>query len=388
MSRTLYLQAQLSEARGEIPQGFAAAITYASVMEAGLKAVAEGYFGRQNVAKAISDAKAEQRALDIQNGLLEDVRQVVRILSETHTTSDFPTALANLRQRILLPAFAQPESDWRNWGGVFVRTVPDFKQIRTLSIGQTGELKLRPEGTDVDFTKFSESSDGYRIANFERGLPYTWEMWLADEIGVFQRGAFELGRGAMRTETLVVFAALAALTAVDSVTVGGTTTDIWGAPTIDKMKVLRQWFTAQTQTDADGNTTEVGYDFTDVVAPTLVRDALQQILTQENEGTSARTAIPNVLRGAFQLHIERMLSRVTGSDFFLIDTMMGDWLEVAYLEGFQNGYRTYTQLPDSDVPDQGSFANHTFNLKVGTALGAKVVNSNAVKRISGTDLTP
>lgn len=382
MSQTLRLKFEVAEARGHIPRGSAGLLADATIAEAGVKAAMEGYFGIKTVADAIadvrkepiSDAKAEAITEDIADAYLRDIRPVVNRLNATHTTSDFVYALANLRARTLRAAYEGQESMWRNYAAI--TTVPNFKPIRGLRFNELPELKLRPESTDVRYTSFSESEDGYRVANYERAVSYTWEMSLGDELGLFTRALESLGRGARRTETLIVFQAIK--DGIPRATISGVTA---GAPTIDRLSAIRQTLNLRTFTDTEGGTIPFGFNITDLIVGVADQDAANIILNQEF--TNYQGGAPNVMAGAFTLHVERLWSRIMGRDYVAFDST-ADWLEVAFLEGFQGGPLTFVRLPDEqNHPDMGSFANHTIDVKVGHTLGAKVTEANAAIRLEG-----
>lgn len=385
MSKTMLLRFQLAEAKGHIPANTAVGLTYATIAEAGAKAVANGFYGKDAVSEAVGEvekaytgtdtAQREQRMMDLAEGVIKDIRPVTRALSEAHTTSDFPLALANLRTRTLRKAYEGALSDWRSFASVL--TVPDFKNIRGLRLSEIGGLKLRAEGTDVKFASFGESEDGYRVGNYERGLAYTWEMWENDEVGAFMRGLESLGRAAKRTEVEVVMSAIAAgLTQI-------TEAAQIGAPTVNTIKAIRQAFAQRTFKDSDGTDVPFGFDITDIIFGTENRDAIQQILTAETEpgASNNRGNNPNVLRGFATPHFERLLSRYLGTDIVVFDNQV-DWLEVAFKEGFQGGPKTYTKIPDvQEEPGEGSFANHTFEVKLGHVIGAKVIDPSGAARV-------
>lgn len=391
MSRTLLLRFQVAEARGLIPQGSAQAATDAVILELGTRAVADAYYGPTAVATAFSDAATQRATMSdadaerMAENLADEVQDALRPLtraqrfSDTHTTSDLPLALANLRSRILLPAYNGPMSNWRSFASV--TTVPDFKTVRTLRLSEMGELEARGESEDVTYATFTESEGGYRVGNYEKAIQYTWEMSKNDEVGAFQRAAQSLGRGALRTEIKVVLNVIKnGLTRVTDAGAGA------GAPTIALMKLARAAFGARYFTDGDGNQIEYGFDATDIIYGTPIRDAISQILTQEFEGlsTAARSAVPNVLRGAFTPHYERLWSSVFGSDFVLYDNMV-EWLEIAFLEGFQGGPLTYVKAPNvQQHQEQGSFENHTLALKVGHTVGGRVLDPNGAMLVQGS----
>lgn len=379
MSREVFLRMQVAEAKGQIPDGMAAGLTYATVVEAGLKAAYDGYYGKGLMDKALEDvskAKLEQQAMDIADSIVSEAGQpLMKILKDTHTTSDFPIALAQARRRILRGAdIGEQMSNWRGFANVI--TVPDFKNIRAIRLTELPELKLRPEGTDVQFTSWGESEEGYRIANYERGIPYTWEMWLNDEIGMFQRALASLGRGARRTEIVTVLSAIASGLSQHTPTTAGV-----GGPTIDRVKEVRQTLAAETFQDEDGNAIEYGWTITDVIFGTFWQDDVNVTLNQQF--TDFQGGTPNPVRNGFTPHLERMWNRVLGKDWIAYDRMQ-EWLEVAFLRGFEGGPKTYTKIPDvREQPNEGSFANHSLAVKMGHTFGAKVLETTGIRRVKG-----
>lgn len=370
---------QLAEARGQIKEGTAAQATFATLAEKGTRAAAEGYYGVKAVAQARSDAKAEQDTLDLADELIQDIAPMSRAMlnsfgfEATHTTSDFPLALSNLRQRELRDAYQGELSNWRSFANV--RTAADFKAIRALRFSELPELRLRPEGTDVTYTSFSESESGYRVANYERAIKYTWEMWKNDDVGGFTRMAESLGRGAARTEALVVFRAIADGLPRTALTAGV------GGPTIDRLSEMERRLAERTFADSDGGTSTYGFQMTDVIHGTAQRQFLNTVLTQQF--TTFQGGATNPMNGAFMPHLEPLWSRVMGNDLVGYDSG-AEWLEVAFLEGFQGGPATYVKLPDvTDHVDEGSFADHSLHIKSGHVIGAKVIDANSAIRTEG-----
>lgn len=379
MSKTLFLRNETLEAKGVIPEGMAAAVTYAAVLERGTRAFYEGFYGK-DLGQAISAAKAEQGTLDINDSIIDDIRPMLDAYKRggflaTHTTSDFPLALMNLRTRSIIGEYTGQPSTWREWVSR-TRTTPDFRQIRTIQFDQMPELRLRPEGADVEYATFGESEDGYSVANFELAVKYTWEMWLADDLGAFDIAMRSLGRAARRTEALVILRAIDA-----GVARSAATGIITGAPTIEAVAAARQALARREFTDSDGNPVPFGYRATDILFGGTEEDAVYVTLNQRTiDGNEA--GAPNTNRG-LRPHVEPLWNRVLGTDWLLFDRET-DWLEVAFLEGFQGGPRTYTQLPDvREYPSQGSFANHSLAVKVGHNLGAKVLDDSGVVRVEG-----
>lgn len=362
---------QTLEARGTIPEGTAAAATFAVIAERSCNNMMEGYYGKKAVDQAYSLAKEEEAHLDAADAIVADVRQLHRVMEATHTTSDFPVALANLRTRTVREGYSGTESMWRDFANV--RTTPDFKPIRSMRFDEAPELLPRPEGTDVQYLTLKEREDGYRVANFERAIKYTWENWVNDEVGLFANAWRTFGRGARRTEVMVVFGAVRDGLPRTVLTAGA------GVPTIDRLTEMEEKLTARTFADSDGNETEHGYVMTDVIHGTRERQYINTVLNQEKRAPE----IPNPMYGAFDAHLERQWGRALGRDLVGFDSSY-DWLEVTFMNGFEGGPKTYVKMPDTqDYPDEGDFEDHTLKMKMGHTLGASIIEPSAAIRVEG-----
>lgn len=398
MSRRIFNEFRVLEAQGAIPGATAAGLTYATIAETFVRNAAKAYYGEAAFEKAVALAKDEQFSLEIQQDILTDVRSIIKAYGGLDgamksvsdwapgfqaagggslTTSDFPKALAALRQRIIRQDTPTAEGTWREWVPARnIRTVPDFKQIRGLNAGYPAGLILRPEGTDVTHTKISFTADGYFIANYERATDYTWEMWLNDEIGLFATYARKRGQAARRTEYNIVITAV--LNGVSRSSETGITT---GAPDATRLAAAMKAMTQRTVTDEDGNSVAGLLSANHVVYGSEwdqdVTVALGTRFTDVNQGK------PNVVYQRLMPHMERIWKSVFGSDWIVFDDTI-DWLEVSFLEGFQGGPQMYTKLPDErEHPEQGSFDQHGLSVKIGHALGAKVTNTDGVLRNQG-----
>lgn len=381
MSEKLFLKMQAAEARGHIPEGTALAATDAVIAEMGARALLKGYYGDQTIQAVLKELREDQyqdSALEIAEHLKDGLAPLLRALrySDQLATTDFPTLYQTLVTRVR-PVYATAPSNWREFATV--TTASDFREIRSLKINELPELKNMAELEDIQYANFSESETGYRVAKKARAIPYSWEMWKNDELGRFTRALESLGQGAIRTEAIVVFKAI-----FDGL-VRETDASMAGAPTIDKLKAIRANFAARTYTDSDGQAVEIGLDITDIIFGTGNRDAINQILTAETEpGTGNQKGnAPNVLRGAFTPHLERLWGRVFGTDYVVFDNL-NEWLEVAFLEGFQNGPRVTTKMPTIvEYQEMGSFENHSLAVGLVHVIGAKVIDPLFAKRVQG-----
>ena len=376
--KSIYHNYQLAEARGHIKAGTAGRATLATILEAGVVAFHRGYFGDAAYAKAMESARsanheAGEVAGVLQESLLSDVSRMNRALREAQTTTDFPVILANLRNSVLRGSYNPVES------AIFAfaqrRTAPDFKKMNGYRVGAFDRLKLRPEGTDVERTALSMTEDGYRVANYELAVPFTWEAWVNDDLSAFTIGLQNLGIAARRTRALVAYEAIKAdLTAQ-------TLASAAGGPTIERVEALVQALAEQTNDDGK----PMPRSLSDIIAPAKWRTTIATTLNSELVlGTTAKAPAANPVFRTAEPHEEPMMAEVLGADWIGFDKI-NPFLEVATLRGFEAGPKTYTKLPDVvEHIEEGSFDNHSVEVKVGDAVGAKIIDDKSVIRVKGS----
>jgi hypothetical protein len=379
MIQSLYNEYRLAEARNHIPAGLALMATAATVLEAGCVSFYRNFFGQKlwnEESIRARESRTEDTVGQLKEALLSDVSRTHDVLRETHTTTDFPILLSRIRDRIIRQGYNSPDSTFPSIAAQ--RPVSDFKLIQGVKIGGIGELAVRPEGEDVDYITFGYSEDGYRIANLEKAIRFTWEMWKNDDIGMMERGMEELGKAARRTRTLVCLRAIAA--GLPQTTVGTA-----GGPTPTRLEEAMLVLADRvSEAASDGTTEPEPREGTDLFVPLNWKfEATRTLNSAELHSTGDKAAKHNAMQGAATLHAERYMKKVLGKDWLLTDNE-NPFLELAVLDDFRGGPATYTRIPDvREHPDQGTFRNHTFDTKVGDACGAKVIEPKNALRVKG-----
>ncbi|WP_394649192.1 hypothetical protein, partial [uncultured Deinococcus sp.] len=194
--------------RGTIKHERVVPLTIQMVLEAGQQAFHQAYYGNvldkqlENVRAMdeVGTAAAMQRL----EHLIPDLEKVRRMHRETLTTSDFPLALAQARQYAQRPEYTIPESDLIQFANR--RTAPNFKALKATRPGAIGHrfLPVRPETTNIEYTKFFTSEEGYTVADYALAEAFTYEAYINDDLGEFTRGAAALGIAARVTRASVL----------------------------------------------------------------------------------------------------------------------------------------------------------------------------------------
>jgi hypothetical protein len=390
---------ELAAARGHIPQELVAKATVATILEAGAAAFHKAYFGNQawneaveaarqsHGARAVSHA-AQEEALGFVEHLVSDISPSYRALGAVHTTTDFPLALAQVRDRVRRDSYNPVES--QVYGLARRRTANDFKALRGIRTDAFDRLKLRPEGTSVTYATFASTEDLYQIANYELAVGFTWEAWKNDDIGEFTIALANLGVAARRTRALITFEAIRAGTSRTTLSVANVEgTPAAGGPT--PANVVGAYELLAGQTNADGK--PMPRVLTTFAVPAKWTVTGRQTINGQHvvTGANATRVRDNAAFGLANMLVEPMMAEVMGvggggnnaADWIAFDGTQ-EWLEFAALAGYEAGPRTFTKMPDVlETLDEGSFDKHELAVKMSDNVGAKIVDSKSVLRIAG-----
>lgn len=369
--------------------------TLANILEAGAVAFHKGYFGAREWAKVADDARAARHAGDEANAhlvesLATDIAPVTRALRETHTTTDFPLVLSQIRDRVRRQSYNPIEGPLFQ-SALPVRTATDFKPLRGVRSDTFRRLEKRPEGTNVQYGTVGSSEDVYRVVNYEKAVAFTWEAWVNDDVGEFTQVLFNLGVAARRTRALVLLEAIR--DALTRVTPSGTFDGFAagaGGPTPGNIRWAYERFAIATNANGD----PIDRALTHIAVPTHWAPTAANSLESENVVLAGDTdvirASRNPARGLAEAWTERLMREVFNADgtprphdWLAFDNTVR-WVEFAALAGFEAGPMTYTKLPDvQEHVEQGSFDNHSLAVKVGDTVGAAVTDQTAVVRVAG-----
>jgi len=134
-----------------------------------------------------------------------------------HSTSDFPIILENSLRKVLLDAYGTAEPTYRKWAKKSQAT--DFKTMRRIRKGEMPVFLEVPEGGEISMGTMGEERESYAIATYGRGISFTRQMLINDDLGAFNDMAGAFGLQAARLENKTVYAILTANAAMaDGVT--------------------------------------------------------------------------------------------------------------------------------------------------------------------------
>lgn len=377
-------QFQRAADAGIIPENKVMAYTIKAALEAGVQAYHEAYFGdilEEQIANVKGmDHDAKERMLVNTEARIEDMRLHMRAHRETHTTSDFPLALALSRDFVRRPAYLPPDSQLFQFATK--RTANDFKKMRAIRTTNFDLLVRKPENTSVEYATFTTTEEGYSISTYALAVAFTYQAYINDDIGEFTAALATLGLAGRRTRAKVLIEAIKG--GLDRITLGGSA----GGPTMERLVAADEYF---------GN---MMYDgkaqpriLSDIAFPPAWRitakEALDSPILIVSGGNTQKAISQTNL--AYQLatpHNEPMFAEIVPAGHHIKDWLIIDgrqsWLEFATLRGFEGGPKTITRAADVVETDQfGSFDKGTFAVQILDHVGAAVSDKLSAAIVAG-----
>jgi hypothetical protein len=122
------------------------------------------------------------------------------------TTADFANVLESVARKQLLAMYAYANPTYRLW--TKRSTTPDFKTMTRTRLGETPEFLKVPEGAQITIGAMTDSKESYAIATYGRGVSFTRQMLINDDLGAFNDLIGQFGVQAARLENKTVYAIL------------------------------------------------------------------------------------------------------------------------------------------------------------------------------------
>lgn len=156
-----------------------------------------------------------------------------------HAAADFPLILADSARKTMLAGYAAATPTYRLW--TKKSTNPDFKTVSRLRLSEAPAPLKVAEGAQITLGTMSESREQYALLTYGRGLSFTRQMLINDDLGAFMDLNRAFGIQTARFENKTVYAVLTANAAMsDSVTLfhathGNSSTGTLGNTGLDTM---------------------------------------------------------------------------------------------------------------------------------------------------------
>jgi ATP-dependent protease ClpP protease subunit len=121
-------------------------------------------------------------------------------------TSDFANVLENSARKLLLDRYAIANPTYRLW--TKASTTPDFKTMSRSRLSEAPTFLKVPEGAQITIGTMSDSKETYSLATYGRGVSFTRQMLINDDLGAFNDLITRFGDQAAILENKTVYSIL------------------------------------------------------------------------------------------------------------------------------------------------------------------------------------
>lgn len=100
-----------------------------------------------------------------------------------HSTSDFPSILADSLNKTLRAEYMLRPATWRLWAAQ--KMAPDFKQVSRAMLADAPVPLLTAEGAEIQHCTIGDSREVYTLGTYTRQFAQTWQSLVNDDLGAF-----------------------------------------------------------------------------------------------------------------------------------------------------------------------------------------------------------
>lgn len=123
-----------------------------------------------------------------------------------HTTSDFPSLMANTVGRTLRSGYELSPQTFKP----FCRqsTVPDFRPVTRVALSDISKMQQVAEGAEYQYATIGDAAEQYLVGKWGQIISITWETIINDDLNAFDRIPMAMGMEAAQVESDVIWAIL------------------------------------------------------------------------------------------------------------------------------------------------------------------------------------
>lgn len=275
------------------------------------------------------------------------------------SSSDFPSILAGVTNTVLRAAYDVAPQTFRPL--VRVTTVPDFKTVTRVQLGEAPALNKVNEHGEFKRGSLGEGKESYKIATYGKIIAITRQAIVNDDLDAFARVPRAYGQQAAQLESDLVWAQILANPVMGDgnalfSAAHGNLAASGAAPSVTTLSAARTAFA--TQTGLDGKTV-LGLTPRYIIVPLALLTVTEQIIAPLTPAQTANV-VPESLRRIVPIAEPRLdvginrpeddiVASGSATAWYLAgDTGTGDIIELAYLEGQQGIYTETRQGFDID----------------------------------------
>lgn len=288
------------------------------------------------------------------------------------TTADFPNVLANVANKTLRMGYEAAPQTFRPL--VRVVTVPDFKPVSRVQLGEAPKLEKVNEKGEFKRGAMGDAAERYAIATYGKIVSITRQVIINDDLDAFTRIPRAFGVAAANLESDLVWGVILANANMGdgNALFSAAHNNIGTGAAISTAAVGAGRQAMRVQTGLDGKTL-LNISPTYIVVPTALETLTEQFLGQIYP-TKTADAVTETMRKLKPISDPRLDNGVTvggvnyagsATNWYLAgDPAQVDTIELAYLEGMEGLY-TETKM---------GFETDGVEVKVRQDVGAKSID--------------
>jgi hypothetical protein len=275
-----------------------------------------------------------------------------------HTTGSFPMLMLDAVNKTLLAAYEEAPSTWEV---VFRRgsSVPDFKQIHRVRIGEVPNMQLWPDDTEPAKVRLADQKESYAVEARALATSFSYQSLINDDLDAFSRVPAMLGAAARRTVNATMWAIINSNpTLQDAVALFATATGnrkkdnlITGAATptvatIGSMKKLMRLQVGMNTPENAASDAILNLEPKFIVGPAALENDILQIVRSSYDPAANKFQVYNPVT-VLQPIIEPLLDATSATAWYIFaGTSQIDTLECTFLQG-QETPITHSWMDDS-----------------------------------------
>ncbi len=287
-------------------------------------------------------------------------------------SADFANVLENSMRKVLMSRYEIQQPTYRIWAKA--STTPDFKTMSRSRLSEAPTFLKVPEGGQVTIGTMSDTKETYALATYGRGVSFTRQMLINDDLGAFTDIWSRFGDQAAILENKTVYSILTANAALsDTVALFHASHANLGTGVIADAG-LDAGFTAMgIQTGLDA-TSVLNIEPKFIIVPKAKYSTAQRYMLPTNE--AVKGSDKNIFAGRLTIVADGVLDATSTIVWYLAaDPAMYPGVEYAHLEG-ANGPQMVRQENEDGVLGVQLYAFLDF--------GAKAVDFRPLYKSSGS----
>jgi len=254
-----------------------------------------------------------------------------------HSTSDFPTILANVVNKTLRGSYEEAPQTFRPL--VREASAPDFKNLSRAQLGEAPKLEKVGEHGEFERGTIGEGGEEYRLETFGKVVGVTRQVLINDDMSAFTRIPQALGYQAANLESDLVWGEITGNRVLSTTgqplfsaahgNLGTGAASALDADTLTSLAAAR--LRMRKQTGLDGETKLNIMPFYLIVPPELETEA-DKIVSSISPEQAGKV---NPFQGLQKIVEPRLSDAVAGETAWYLAANIGqvDMIEIAYLDG-------------------------------------------------------